>query len=283
MNDIPDDDPAAVAPTGAAPTGDAAEADTADRAHRVRDATVPTIGIDEFRKRSRRSLLTGAAGAGAAFLGWRWIQDQPTADGIPQVLRDTLEANEGLWRNLSQSRSAPEYPASKATPIRVNGRIGIRSEVEVEGYTVRVEGPDGEVLDDVGIDVFESLPQRDLIIEHTCIEGWSSIVHWGGARFSDFHARYADRIGDVAYVQLATPDGQYYVGWDMASILHPQTMLVLRQGTEPLDDAHGAPLRLATPNKYGIKCLKRIGVVRYLRRRPADYWAERSYDWYAGL
>ena len=180
-------------------------------------------------------------------------------------------------------RSAPEYPASKATQIRVNGRIGIRSEVEVERYTVRVEGPDGEVLDDVGIDVFESLPQRDLIIEHTCIEGWSSIVHWGGARFSDFHARYADRIGDVAYVQLATPDGQYYVGWDMASILHPQTMLVLRQGTEPLDDAHGAPLRLATPNKYGIKCLKRIGVVRYLRRRPADYWAERSYDWYAGL
>jgi len=283
MNDIPDDDPAAVAPTGAAPTGDAAEAETADRAHRVRDDTVPTIGIDEFRKRSRRSFLTGAAGAGAAFLGWRWIQDQPTADGIPQVLRDTLEANEGLWRNLSQSRSAPEYPASKATQIRVNGRIGIRSEVEVERYTVRVEGPDGEVLDDVGIDVFESLPQRDLIIEHKCIEGWSSIVHWGGARFSDFHARYADRIGDVAYVQLATPDGQYYVGWDMASILHPQTMLVLRQGTEPLDDAHGAPLRLATPNKYGIKCLKRIGVVRYLRRRPADYWAERSYDWYAGL
>ena len=40
---------------------------------------------------------------------------------------------------------------------------------------------------------------------------------------------------------------------------------------------------IATPNKYGIKCLKRIGVIRYARERPADYWAERSYDWYAGL
>lgn len=254
-----------------------------ERELRAQVASLPTISLGEFRKRSRRSFLTGAAGVGAAFLGWRWIQDQPDADGIPQVLRDTLEANEGLWRNVSQSRSAPEYPTSKATPIQVNGLIGIRTAVDTESYSVRVEGPDGETLDELDIAFFEQLPQRDLVIEHKCIEGWSSIVHWGGARFSDFHAHYADRVGNVPYVQLETPDGLYYVGWDIDSILHPQTMLVLRQGTEPLDDAHGAPLRLATPNKYGIKCLKRIGVIRYTRERPADYWAERSYDWYAGL
>ena len=250
---------------------------------RAQVEALPTIPVDEFRRRSRRSFLTGAAGIGAAFLGWRWVQDQRADDGIPQVLRNTLEANEGLWRNLSQSRSAPEYPVSKATPIQVNGRIGIRNDVELDGYTVRVEGPGGDLLDELDIDHFEALPQRDMIIEHKCIEGWSSIVHWGGARFSDFHAQYADRVGDVSYVSLETPDGQYYVGWDIDAILHPQTMLALRQGTEPLDDAHGAPLRLATPNKYGIKCLKRIGVIRYTNERPADYWAERSYDWYAGL
>ena len=104
------------------------------------------------------------------------------------------------------------------------------------------------------------------MIEHKCIEGWSSIVHWGGARFSDFHARYADRVGDVGYVGLETPDGEYYVGWDIESILHPQTMLALREHGEPLDQEHGAPLRLATPNKYGIKTLKRIGVIRYSQR-----------------
>jgi DMSO/TMAO reductase YedYZ molybdopterin-dependent catalytic subunit len=122
-----------------------------------------------------------------------------------------------------------------------------------------------------------------MVVEHKCIEGWSSIVRWGGTRFSDFHERYADQVGDVPYVSLETPDGDYYVGWDIESILHPQTMLVLRQGDDPLDQDHGAPLRLATPNKYGIKCLKRIGVIRYSNERPADYWAERSYDWYAAL
>jgi len=243
----------------------------------------PTIPVDEFRRRSRRSFLVGAASVGAAALGWNWLQAQPDVGGIPKPLRDTLELNEALWSRLSEQRSAPEFPRSKATPIRVNGRIGIRNEIDLDAWTVRVEGPDGGLLDQLDITAFEALPQREMIIEHKCIEGWSSIVHWGGVRFRDFHERYAARLGDVPYVSLETPDGLYYVGWDMASILHPQTMLVLRQGDEPLDQDHGAPLRLATPNKYGIKCLKRIGVIRYSRERPADYWAERSYDWYAGL
>ena len=243
----------------------------------------PTISVKEFRRRSRRSFLTGAVGVTGAVLGWRWVQNQSTDDGIPQLLRNTLEANESIWSNLSQNRSAPEYPVSKATPIQVNGRLGIRNEIELADWTLLVEGPDGELLDELDISAFEALPQRDMVIEHKCIEGWSSIVHWGGVMFSDFHERYADQVGDVPYVGLETPDRQYYVGWDLDAILHPQTMLVLREGTEPLTQEHGAPLRLATPNKYGIKCLKRIGVIRYSRERPADYWAERSYDWYAGL
>jgi len=243
----------------------------------------PTISVDEFRRRSRRSFLTGAAGIAGAVIGWRWLQNQPVADGIPQPLRRQLERNESLWSKLSESRPAPEFAVSEATPIQVNGRIGIRNEIDLAAWTVRVEGPDGEMLDELDIAAFEALPQRDMVIEHKCIEGWSNITHWGGVRFSDFHQRYADKVGDVPYVGLETPDGLYYVGWDMASIMHPQTMLALRQGDTPLDQDHGAPLRIATPNKYGIKCLKRIGVIRYARERPADYWAERSYDWYAGL
>ncbi len=264
-------------------TDDPIEREQRERELRARLDGAPTIPVEEFRERSRRSFLTGAAGLGAAYLGWKWLQDQPDVGGIPKPLRDTLEFNENVWRTASESRSAPEFSISKATPIQVNGRIGIRNEIDLAAWTVRVEGPDGELLDELDISAFEALPQREMVIEHKCIEGWSNITQWGGARFSDFHVRYAEQVGDVPYVSLETPDGLYYVGWDMASIMHPQTMLVLRQGGESLDQDHGAPLRLATPNKYGIKCLKRIGVIRYARERPADYWAERSYDWYAGL
>lgn len=254
-----------------------------ERELRGRLDDAPTISVDEFRGRSRRSFLTGAAGVTGGLLAWRWLQRQPNDNGVPQTLRGQLERNETVWNNLSEGRSAPEYPMSKATPIQVNGRIGIRDEIDLAKWTVRVEGPDGDLLDELDISAFEALPQRDMVIEHKCVEGWSSIVHWGGVRFSDFHAAYSAQVGDVSYVSLETPDGLYFVGWDMAAIMHPQTMLVLREGTEPLTQEHGAPLRLATPNKYGIKCLKRIGVIRYSNERPPDYWGQRGYDWYAGL
>jgi DMSO/TMAO reductase YedYZ molybdopterin-dependent catalytic subunit len=50
----------------------------------------------------------------------------------------------------------------------------------------------------------------------------------------------------------------------------------------PLTEGHGAPLRLVSTVKYGYKCIKRIGVVELTEQRPADYWAERGYDWYGG-
>lgn len=274
----PDDEPGTARDAGA----EQARAER-ERELRAELEDAPTIPASALGSKTRRSFLTGAVGVAGGLLAWRWLQNQPNDDGIPQALRSQLRRNEAVWSNLSEARSAPEYPASKATPIQLNGLIGIRDEIDLDNWTMRVEGPDGAVLDELDIAAFEALPQRDLTIEHKCIEGWSSIVRWGGVRFSDFHAQYADAVGDVPYVYLETPDGAYYVGWDMESIMHPQTILALREGDEPLTQDHGAPLRLATPNKYGIKCLKRIGVIRYSTERPADYWAERSYDWYAGL
>ena len=243
----------------------------------------PAIGIDEFRSKSRRSFLTGAAGVVGAGLFWNYVQTKSEpVDRVPGILRNTLEANEAIWSNL-EGRSAPEYDVSDASPNQINGRIGIRDELSLAGYTVRVEGPDGDILDELPLDHFRELPQSDLVIEHKCIEGWSNVTHWRGARFRDFHEPYADRIGDATYVGMETPDGDYYVGWDLDAILHPQTMLALEQNGQPLDQDHGAPLRLATPNKYGIKTIKRIKTIRYSRDRTPDYWAERGYDWYAGL
>ena len=127
------------------------------------------------------------------------------------------------------------------------------------------------------------------------IEGWSVVTQWAGARFVDFANLYrpATRSGKppdprkrpedlVRYVSLATPDDDYYVGLDMESALHPQTLLCYEMNGKPLTAPHGAPLRLVIPVKYGIKNIKGIGTIHFTDRRPPDYWAERGYDWYAG-
>ena len=145
------------------------------------------------------------------------------------------------------------------------------------------------------LDAIKKLPRMEMITEFKCIEGWSVIVQWAGARFSDFMKAYppATRSGgafslDYAedlppYLSMETPDSEYYVGLDMESALHPQTILCYERNGEPLSQDHGAPLRLVIPVKYGVKSLKRIGTIRYASVRPADYWAERGYDWYIGL
>ncbi|MEZ5165177.1 MAG: hypothetical protein R2695_01330 [Acidimicrobiales bacterium] len=100
----------------------------------------------------------------------------------------------------------------------MNGRIGIREAVDLADWTVRVVGVDGELLDELDITHFEALPQRDLVVEHKCIEGWSSIVHWGGVRYADFRT-YADRTADARWVGLATPTGS--TTWAGTSRHHP--------------------------------------------------------------
>jgi DMSO/TMAO reductase YedYZ molybdopterin-dependent catalytic subunit len=82
---------------------------------------------------------------------------------------------------------------------------------------------------------------------------------------------------------MATPDEDYYVGLDIKSALHPQTLLAYERNGQPLEWEHGAPLRLIIPVKYGIKNIKRIGLIRYTDDRPDDYWSEEGYDWFAGL
>jgi DMSO/TMAO reductase YedYZ molybdopterin-dependent catalytic subunit len=113
------------------------------------------------------------------------------------------------------------------------------------------------------------------------------VTTWGGVRLADFVAAHdlGRRRGDVwyPYLSLATHDGGYYVGLDTPSALHPQTLLCDRLNDEPLTASHGGPLRLVVTVKYGIKNIKWLGRMHFREDRPADYWAERGYDWYAGL
>jgi hypothetical protein len=126
------------------------------------------------------------------------------------------------------------------------------------------------------------LPHVKTVTEFKCIEGWSEIVYWGGARLRDFIATFPPRNGSE-YIGFETPDGQYYVGIERQVALHPQTLLAYELNGQPLTPDHGAPLRLVTPLKYGIKQLKQIGRMTYTETRPRDYWHEQGYDYYAGL
>ncbi len=242
----------------------------------------PAIDRQAYRRASRRSFLTGAASIAAGALGWRWVQTQPEADNIPRVIRAGHEANERLWRALSSNaRRAPEYEIADAGDLRVNGRVGIRQEIDLDAWTLQVRNGQGGLLDELVLADVLAHDHVEMVAEHKCIEGWSTIAHWTGVRFSDVARAYAGEVESSRYVGLATPDDGYYVGLERSAALHPQTLLAFALDGEPLTQEHGAPLRLVTPNHYGIKSIKRIGSITFTNVRPDDYWAERGYDWYS--
>jgi DMSO/TMAO reductase YedYZ molybdopterin-dependent catalytic subunit len=251
-------------------------------------------------KRSRRSfLITGALGL-AGLAGWGWLDSRPTVEGIPGPLRKVLDFNAGLTNAYyKNTRLAPEFAKSRAQQIRFNGKVGLGGEFDPLAWRLNVQGyaPPGAPAraQSFTIEQIKALPRTEQTTEFKCIEGWSTIVTWAGVRLFDFLARYplatasGQPIADLnhprgvaKYVGLQTPDEAYFVGLEMESALHPQTLLCYEMNGQPLSLKHGAPLRLVSPLKYGVKHIKRIGTIAFTDARPDDYWAKLGYDWHAG-
>jgi len=242
--------------------------------------------LREAARRSRRAFILGGAAALAGLGGWRWLVTRPEADHLAWPLRRVLDANGQLAEEyFSNAHLAPVFPVGRAKAPRVNGKVGLKTALDPAAWRLRVqrEAAPGQVAhrQELTLADIQALPRVEMTTELKCIEGWSTVVHWAGARFADFVGRYAPGAA-LPYVSLATPDGLYYVGLDLPSALHPQTLLCYEMNGQPLTAEHGAPLRLVTPVKYGIKYIKRIGSIAFLTQRPADYWAVRGYDWNAG-
>ncbi len=247
------------------------------------DSAAESLSHEEYRRQSRRALLVGGSATVAGLLGWRWIQTQPTDDRIPGVLRSVHETNESIWSALfREGHLAPTFPADQASVLRVNGRHGIREEIDLASWELRVEGHDGVLAGNAHPRRPAGAPSPRDDHRAQVRRGLEPDHHLGRRPVQRLGGQYGTEA-DRDYVSLVTPDGEYYVGLDRATMMHPQTLLVDQMVGRPLDQEHGAPLRLATALKYGIKQIKRIGSIRFTDDRPADYWAERGYDWYAGL
>jgi len=249
----------------------------------------------EATSRSRRAFLVAGAAALAGLGGWRWLMTQPQEAGLAWPLRRVLDANGKLAGDyFSNAHLAPVFPKRLVREPRTNGDVGLGENFDPTTWQLQVNSfGDPKRVQTFTLDDIKALPRVEITTELKCIEGWSVVVNWAGARFADFATKYGLATPDggataasadalAPYVRVATPDNAYYVGLDIASAMHPQTLLCYEMNGQPLASEHGAPLRLAMPVKYGIKYLKRIGNMQFMAQRPADYWADRGYDWNAG-
>lgn len=108
------------------------------------------------------------------------------------------------------------------------------------------------------------------------------MASWRGVKVSEI-VRIAGLDSRVKYVEYRSFDSGYWPGWDLASAMHPQTMLDYEMNGRPLQANHGAPLRLYSAIKLGYKSVKYLTEINFLPNKVGGYWEERGFGWFAGV
>jgi len=231
----------------------------------------------QFKRVTRRELLKLAP---VAALG---------AFAIPRLQRSLLKAGLGFsdWASAKLFRTghlAPTFDDSDLTPFEkfpINDYDVDDPEVELDNWTLTVSGA-VQKPGDYKLDAIQRLPKIVRNTRHVCVEGWDVIGRFGGARLSDFlNMIGADTSARYVYVECAD---DYYESIDMATALHPQSMLCYEMYDRPLTREHGAPLRLTIPTKIGYKQAKYLTDLKVTNvLQKVGYWEDQGYSEFYGL
>lgn len=231
---------------------------------------------------NRRGLLRGTLSLGAlAMLGGCGHSNAPAIDGVLRAIsrfNDQVQA----WM-FDPNRLAPTYPeAMVLKPPRFNAFYGPEDIKPVNGETWRLELA-GRIGNKQAWTVPEilALPEREIIIRHICVEGWDYVGQWSGVPLRLFLERVGADLS-CRYVAFRCADG-YWGSIDMASALHPQTLLATKYARETIADPYGYPLRLRTAVKLGFKNPKWITSIEVTNVYPGGYWEDRGFNWFSGL
>ena len=207
-------------------------------------------------------------------------------DGTQKLLRGFSSLNERAQAALfRRSALAPLYPDSALTqPFRFNAFYTEASVPQIDAATWRLD-VSGKVRDQApwSLAAIRALPSIAQATRLVCIEGWSAVGKWTGVPLHAFLA-YIGADPGAKYVGFRCADG-YYTSIDMASALHPQTLLAYGfAGARTLPEEFGHPLRLRIPVKLGFKNPKHLVELRVTDEFPGGYWEDlQAYNWFAGL
>jgi DMSO/TMAO reductase YedYZ molybdopterin-dependent catalytic subunit len=197
--------------------------------------------------------------------------------------RLSMPINEGFEALLLSQKPTPEFPIGAIEPkeLIVNSFKGT-PQIDLANFKLAIDGEVNKPLS-LSLKDIQTIPTRSMIIRHVCVEGWAAVVQWGGIRLSDL-LLLAQPKTTAKYIYFQSADG-YYESWDLASALHPQTLLAYEMNGKTLPPENGAPLRLATPIKLGYKLSKWVTAItltsELLPKR--GYWEDLGYEWFAGL
>ena len=246
----------------------------------------------------RGFLLRGAAAGGAMLLGGcdqlsqspSFRQVMNSASGLTRTAQRLLLSPPALAREYSEGDLSPHFKANGSTSVD-DPAYQRAANTGFADWRLKIDG----LVDrpaDLSLAELRRLPARTQITRHDCVEGWSAIGKWTGARL----APLLQSVGlkpEARYLVFHCADKlsreTYYESIDLIDAFHEQTILAYDMNGAPLAVPHGAPLRLRVERQLGYKMAKyvmRIEAVSSfakMRGGKGGFWEDRGYEWYAGI
>jgi DMSO/TMAO reductase YedYZ molybdopterin-dependent catalytic subunit len=230
----------------------------------------------------RRNVLRGAISLGALSLltGCDVSED----DSVQKVLRTVSAWNDRVQAAIFRpNHLAPTYSASRVVkPPRFNAHFDIEDVKPIDGATWKLElaGRIANKRPWTAQQIY-ALPEQEIIIKHICVEGWDYIGQWSGPNLRDFLQRIGADL-TAKYVYFICND-DYTESIDMATALHPQSILATKYAGEPLADPFGFPMRLRTSTKLGYKNAKWVKAIEVSNDFRETFWSKQGFNWFAGI
>jgi DMSO/TMAO reductase YedYZ molybdopterin-dependent catalytic subunit len=231
---------------------------------------------------NRRNVLRGTLSLGALALlsGCDVTEEAPVQTFLRAVSGWNDRVQGALFRG---DHLAPTFsPAQVVKPPRFNAYYPIEEVKPVDGAAWQLELA-GRIDDKRPwrAEQIHALPEQEVIIRHICVEGWDYIGQWSGPNLQNFFQRVgADLTAKYVYFHC---NDDYTESIDMATALHPQTILATRYANEIITDPFGFPLRLRTATKLGYKNAKWIRAIEVSNTFSETFWSKQGFNWFAGI
>jgi DMSO/TMAO reductase YedYZ molybdopterin-dependent catalytic subunit len=188
-----------------------------------------------------------------------------------------------IFRDMHLANTFPDSQLISLERFPLNSYDEDEPDIDFEEWTLSVTGlvqkPGNYTLAQI-----QALPKVTQNTRHICVEGWDVIGNFGGARIADF-LNFVGADNTAGFLAFECAD-DYYESLDMATALHPQSLLCYEMYGKPLEAGHGAPLRLRLPTKLGYKSAKyltKLEVTNVLKPDHRGYWEDQGYSWFGGI
>jgi len=187
-------------------------------------------------------------------------------------------------RLFRRGHAAQTFSDSEVTPFEkfpINDYDVDDPGVNLENWTLTVGGA-VQKPGEYRLEQIQGLQRVRQNTRHVCVEGWDVIGRFGGAKLADFLTMIGADTS-AKFVTVGCAD-DYYESLDMATALHPQTLLCYEMYDRPLTREHGAPLRLNIPTKIGYKQAKYLTELKVTNvLEKVGYWEDQGYSEFYGL